>query len=141
MSLWGLNLFTQFHDALSFDLQELLLSADLSCFAPNLSTLTTCSSQLAALHSIRVAAVRHFIFIPRAQEKRMAKTVNQKLKQSPTALAAPMFVTAAAAPFSSPTPPVHSVPSSQLSLEVLSLPLNKRCKVDCFVKCLAAKKR
>jgi hypothetical protein len=110
VSLWGFNLVTQFHDALSFELQELILLSDASYSTPDLSTLLTCSSQLAALRSIRVAAVRHFIFI-RAQEKLIAKTVLRKLKQSPMALAAPISVAAAPAPLS-------SIPSSQVADDV-----------------------
>jgi hypothetical protein len=109
VSLWGFNLVTQFHDVLSFELQELILS-DASYSTPDLSTLLTRSSQLAALRSIRVGAVLHFIFI-RAQEKLIAKTVLRKLKQSLMALAAPISVAAAPAPLS-------SVPSSQVADDV-----------------------
>jgi hypothetical protein len=91
VSLWGLNLVTQFLDALSFDLQE-ALQTDPLYSAPDLSTLTSRSSQLGALRSLRVAAVRQYTLL-RAQERLIAKTINRKLnKQSPgtTALAAPI---------------------------------------------------
>jgi hypothetical protein len=100
VSLWGLNLVAQFHDAISFDLQELILSCT-SYSAANLFTFITCSSQLAALCSIQVAAAHHFVLFL-AQEKLIAKTVNPKMKQLPSALAAPMSVTTAAAPFLRP---------------------------------------
>jgi hypothetical protein len=91
VSLWGLNLVTQFLNALSLDLQE-ALQTDPLYSAPDLSTLTSRSSQLGALRSLRVAAVRQFTLL-RAQERLIAKTINRKLnKQSPgtTALAAPI---------------------------------------------------
>jgi hypothetical protein len=82
VSLWGLNLVTQFLDALSLDLQE-ALQTDPLYSAPDLSTLTSRSSQLGALRSLRVAAVRQFTLL-RAQERLIAKTINRKLnKQSP----------------------------------------------------------
>jgi hypothetical protein len=84
--LWGLNLVTQFHDALSAELQELLMPDSTYC-APDLSTLTSRSSQLSALRSIRVAAIRHFSQ-QRAQEKLVACTVARKLKHIPSALTA-----------------------------------------------------
>jgi hypothetical protein len=86
VSLWGLNLVTQFHDALSAELQELLMTDSTYC-APDLSSLTTRSSQLSAVRSIRVAAVRHFS-LQRAQEKLVARTVARKLKHIPSALTA-----------------------------------------------------
>jgi hypothetical protein len=81
--------------------------SDASCSTPDQSPLLTHSSQLAALCSVRIAAVRDFIFI-RAQETLIAKTVLRKLKLSPMALAAPISVAAAPAPLS-------SVPSSQVA--------------------------
>jgi hypothetical protein len=84
VSLWGLNLVTQFHDALSAELQELLMTDSTYC-APDLSTLT--SSHLSALRYIRVAAVRHFSQ-QRAQETFVACTVAHKLKHIPSALTA-----------------------------------------------------
>lgn len=117
----GLNLVTQFHHTLSSDLQELSLS-NVSCSPSDLSTLTTCSSQLAALGSIWLSC-RHtpFCFV-RAQEKLIAKTVKRNLKQSPAALAAPMSIAASTAPFSSPAPPVVcSVPSSHLADDISAL--------------------
>jgi hypothetical protein len=59
VSLWGLNLVTQFHDALSSDLQELLM-ADHTYVAPNLTSLTDRSKQLDAFRLLRDAAVCHF---------------------------------------------------------------------------------
>jgi hypothetical protein len=56
VSLWGLNLVSQFMDALSHELQE-ALSTDPLDSPPDLSLLTTRSSQLDALRSLRVAAV------------------------------------------------------------------------------------
>ncbi len=90
VSLWGLNLVSQFMDALSHDLQE-ALSTDPSYSPPDLSLLTTRSSQLDALRSLRVAAVRQFSLL-RAQEKLIAKTVLRKMNpRTPgaTPLAAP----------------------------------------------------
>ena len=48
--------------------------------APNLSTLASHSSQLAALRCLCVAAVRQFTFI-RAQERLISKTLLQKLNK------------------------------------------------------------
>ena len=62
VSLWGFNLVTQFHDSLSTDLQELLL-ADATYVPPNLASLASRSTQLAALRTLRVAAVRHHTLI------------------------------------------------------------------------------
>ena len=107
VSLWGLNLVTQFFDALSSDLQEALQSDPLYS-PPDLATLLTRSSQLAALRSLRVAAVRQYTLL-RNQERLIAKTVLRKLKHVPTtALAAPISV--ATPPV---IPPVASIPSAQ----------------------------
>ena len=62
VSLWGLNLVTQFFDALSFDLQE-AIQTDPQYTPPQLSTLTTRSSQLTALRRLRVMAVRQYTFL------------------------------------------------------------------------------
>ena len=48
VSPWGLNLVTQFHGALSSDLQEILM-ADHTYTAPNLASLTDRSKQLGVL--------------------------------------------------------------------------------------------
>jgi hypothetical protein len=93
VSLWGLNLVTQFFDALTQDLQD-MLSTDASYQPPDLSSLTSRSAQLHALRTLRVAAVHHYHLF-KAQEKLIAKTVLRKLKQGPaanTALAAPTTV-------------------------------------------------
>jgi hypothetical protein len=114
VSLWGLNLVTQFLDALSLDLQE-ALQTDPLYFTPNLSTLTSRSSQLGALRSLRVAAVRQHTLL-RAQERLIAKTVNRKLnKQSPgtTALAAPTSASIPRLSFGSNAPSV--VPTDDVS--------------------------
>ncbi len=97
VSLWGLNLVTQFFDALTADLQDMLATDD-SYSSPDLSTLVSRSSQLHALRILRVAAVRHHTLL-RAQEKLIAKTVLRKLKHGPTtALAAPISVQPALLP-------------------------------------------
>ncbi len=116
VSLWGLNLVTQFLDALSIDLQE-ALQTDPLYSAPDLSTLTSRSSQLGALRSLRVAAVRQFTVL-RAQERLIAKTINRKLNKhssGTTALAAPISA--------SVTRPIPSslIPSVGLSDDVSAL--------------------
>ncbi len=116
VSLWGLNLVTQFLDALSFDLQE-ALQTDPLYSALDLSTLTSRSSQLGALRSLRVAAVRQFTVL-RAQERLIAKTINRKLNKhssGTTALAAPISA--------SVTRPIPSslIPSVGLSDDVSAL--------------------
>ena len=99
VSLWGLNLVSKFMDALSHDLQE-ALSTNPSYLPPDLSLLTTRSSQLDALRSLRVAAVWQFSLL-RAQEKLIAKTVLRKVNpRTPGA-------TSLAAPFSA-APPRHA---------------------------------
>jgi hypothetical protein len=100
----GLNLVSQFFDALSFDLQE-ALHTDPLYLPPDLSTLTTRSSQLAALRLLRVAAVRNHTIL-RNHERLIAKTVLRKLKHSgpSTALAAPISVAS--------VPSVHAPTSS-----------------------------
>jgi hypothetical protein len=106
VSLWGLNLVTQFFDALSLDLQE-AIQIDPSYSPPDLSTLLTRASQLAALRLLRVTAVRHYTLL-RSQERLIAKTVHRKLKTAPaTALAAPLSVTSPSA-----TMPVSSISSA-----------------------------
>jgi hypothetical protein len=90
VALWGLNLVTQFHDALSSDLQEMLL-ADTGFTVPDLSTLTSRASQLAALRSIRVVAVRHYTLM-KAQEKLVARTIARKMKNS--TFSAPLLASA-----------------------------------------------
>jgi hypothetical protein len=73
VSLWGLNLMTQFFDALSPDLQD-SLQTDPLYSSPNLSTLTSCSSKLDALWSLCIAAVRNHTIL-KNQERLIAKTV------------------------------------------------------------------
>jgi hypothetical protein len=86
-----MNLVTQFHDTLSPNLQELLL-ANSSYTTPDLSSLTCCSTQLAALRSLRFSTVRHHTLM-QAQERLVARTIAQKLKLVPTALTAPFSAT------------------------------------------------
>jgi hypothetical protein len=88
VTLWGMNLVTQFHDALSPDLQEVLL-ADSAYTTPDLSSLTSCLAQLATLRSLHFSAVGHHTLM-RAQEKLVARTIAQKLKHAPQAFSAPI---------------------------------------------------
>jgi hypothetical protein len=92
VSVWGLNLVTQYFDALSGELQD-ALHTDPTYLSPDISTLGARSSQLEALRYVRVAAVRQNTLL-RNQEKLIAKTVNRKLKHVPnsTVLAAPVSV-------------------------------------------------
>jgi hypothetical protein len=85
VSLWGLNLVTQFHDTLLPELQGLLMS-DSTYSAPGLLTLTSRSSQLTALHSLCITAVCHFT-LHQAQEKLVTHNVACKLKHLPLPLA------------------------------------------------------
>jgi len=119
VSLWGLNLVSQFMDALSHELQE-ALSTDPLYSPPDLSLLTTRSSQLDALRSLRVAAVRQYSLL-RAQEKLIAKTVLRKMHpRTPGA-------TSLAAPFSA-APPRHAsfaptgTPTDHVPVRVLMSP-------------------
>ena len=113
--LWGLNLVTQFHDALSSDLQELLM-ADHTYTAPNLASLTDRSKQLDALCLLRHAAVRHYS-LQKTHEKLIARTVHRKLKHIPSALTAPF----SAAP--SIAPSIHSTDTTRLPPAPFSVPL------------------
>jgi hypothetical protein len=108
VSLWGLNLVSQFFCALSLDLQDALHNDPL-CLPPDLSALTTCSSQLAALRLLPVAAVRNYAIL-RNHERLIAKTVLHKLKHTgpPAALAAPLSVAS--------VPSVHA-PASSIPLD------------------------
>ena len=81
VSLWGLNLVSQYHDALSLELQE-VLSVDPMYTTPNLASLTDCAMQLDALRTLQWAAVRHYN-IQKAQEK---------LKHLPSARTAPLSI-------------------------------------------------
>ena len=99
VSLWGLNLVTQYHDALLPDLQELLLS-DTTYSTPDLSSLTSHSTQLATLRSLRFSAFRHHTLM-RAQEKLVARTIARKLKHTPSGLTA-HFLAAITPPTSIP---------------------------------------
>jgi phosphoglycerol transferase MdoB-like AlkP superfamily enzyme len=90
VSLWVFNLVARFYVSLSVDLQDLLL-ADATYMPPNLAALTSRSAQLAALGTLRVAAVRHHTLI-RAQEKLITRTLARRFKPSPTALSAPATV-------------------------------------------------
>jgi hypothetical protein len=100
-------LVTQFFDALSSDLQE-ALQTDLLYSPPDLSTLTTRSSQLNALCSLRVAAIRNHTIL-RNHERLIAKTALRKLKHiPPTALAATISATSIPA-----TASVSSIPVDQ----------------------------
>jgi hypothetical protein len=104
VSVWGLNLVTQYFDSLSAELQE-ALHVDSSYSSPDLATLVTRSSQLAALRCLRVAAVRQHTLL-RNQEKLIAKTVNRKLKH--TVLAAPVSINL-------PQPPLPGAPPDDVS--------------------------
>ena len=103
VSLWGLNLVSQYHDSLSADLQELILG-DPSYSPPNLSTLTDRSSQLAALRTLRVCAVRHYT-VMKAHEKIVHRVVTRKLKDTPSSRTS-------SAPFSVIIPPARSDPTA-----------------------------
>jgi hypothetical protein len=126
VSLWGLNLVSQFMDALSHDLQEALLTHP-SYLPPDIPLLTSRSSQLDALRSLRVAAVRQFSLL-HAQEKLIAKTVLRKMNtRTPGA-------TSLAAPFSA-APPRHAslaLPGALATMSLLVLLCrqpSKRCAV------------
>jgi hypothetical protein len=82
VSLWGLNLASQYHDGLSNEIQD-LLADDPSYTAPILSSLITKTSQLAALRNLRLAAVRLHSSIKK-QESLIARTVNRRLKAAQT---------------------------------------------------------
>ena len=112
VSVWGLNLVTQYFDALSVELQD-ALHVDPTYLPPDLSTLVTRSSQLQALRYLRVAAVRQHTLL-RNQEKLIAKTVNRKLKHTPssTALAAPASVILPSPP---PVSSVSRIPADDVS--------------------------
>jgi len=84
VSLWGLNLVSQYYNALSLDLQE-VLSVGPIYITPNLASLTDHAAQLDALRTLQWAAVRH-CNIQKAQEKLVARTVNRKLKHLPSFL-------------------------------------------------------
>jgi hypothetical protein len=115
VSLWGLNLVTQFFDALSSDLQE-ALQVDPLYSTPDLASLTTRSAQLAALRSLRVAAVRQYMLL-RNQERLISKTVLRKLKHNPTsALAAPISTTATSSPTTSLSVPAAAQPDDMSGL-------------------------
>ena len=90
VSLWGLNLVGQYHDALSLELQE-VLSVDPMYITPNLASLTDHAMQLDALCTLRWAAVRHYN-IQKAHEKLVDRTVNRKLKHLPSAQTAQFSV-------------------------------------------------
>lgn len=111
VSVWGLNLVTQYFDSLSAELQE-ALQIDSTYSAPDLTTLVTRSSQLDALRCLRAAAVRQHTLL-RNQEKLIAKTVNRKLKHT-TALAAPVSVLL-------PQPPLPSASSVSSADDVSGL--------------------
>ena len=74
MSLWGLYLVSQYHDALSQELQE-VLSVDPMYITPNLASLTDRATQLDALCTLWWAAVRHYN-IQKAHEKMVARTIS-----------------------------------------------------------------
>lgn len=114
VSLWGLNLVTQFHDALSSDLQELLM-ADHTYTAPNLASLTDRSKQLDALRLLRHAAVRYYS-LQNTHEKLIARTVHRRLKHIPSALTTPFSVAPSVAPS------VPSTDAARLTSATLSVP-------------------
>ena len=114
-----LNLVSQYHDALSLELQE-VLSVDPMYITPNLVSLTDRATQLDALHTLQWAAVCHYN-IQKAQEKLVACTVhNRKLKHLPSALTAQFSVAPSINPHAPPidntrrTPVTLSVPSGHL---------------------------
>jgi hypothetical protein len=88
VSLWGFNLVTQFHDALSYDLQDAILT-DLTFHMPILSSLTSRTAQLSALRLIRTCSVRHHLSTIK-QEKIVHRMLAraQKNKGHPLALSA-----------------------------------------------------
>ena len=110
VSVWGLNPVTQPFDSLSVELQD-ALHIDPTCVPPDLVTLATRSSQLDAICCLRVAAVQQRTLLLN-QEKLLAKTVNQKLKQSQpsAALAAPVSVALPQPPL--PLPPLSFIPGA-----------------------------
>ena len=71
---WGLNLVSQYHDALSLELQE-VLSVNPMYITPNLASLNDRAKQLDALRTLRWAAVCHYN-IQKAHEKMVARTVS-----------------------------------------------------------------
>jgi hypothetical protein len=107
VSLWGLNLVTQYHDGLTTNLQDLIL-ADTLYSPPNLASLTTRSAQLDALRTLHIVAVCHYA-IMRAHERLISHTLNQRLKTT----------TAGAATFSAT--PSHRSSSSTTSDAVSAL--------------------
>ena len=116
VSVWGLNLVTQYFDSLSVELQDALYINPLYS-DPDLATLVTRSAQLAALRHLRVAPVRQHTML-RNQEKSIAKPVNCKLKHThpSTALAAPVSVhPPCPPPLATSLPPASSIPSVDAS--------------------------
>ena len=113
VSLWGLNLVTQFFDALSWDLQEAIQS-DPAYSAPDLSTLVTRSSQLAALRSLRATAVRQYTIL-KNHERLIYRTVQRRLKNNtaPTS-SSPVMVT------TDPTPTTQTDDESPLAQTFMS---------------------
>jgi hypothetical protein len=81
VSLWGCNLITQYHDSLIPDLQD-LISSDINYHPPNLATLTTRSTQLSSLRTLRLVAVRHYT-IMRNQERMVARSLHKRLTKQP----------------------------------------------------------
>jgi hypothetical protein len=67
VSLWGLNLVTQYHNELTTGLQDSILANTLYS-PPNLASLTTRSAQLDALCTLRVVAVCYYTLM-RAHER------------------------------------------------------------------------
>jgi hypothetical protein len=58
VQLWGFNLVNQYHDSLSPDIQDLIVT-NVAYTAPSIVSLTTRATQLAALRCLRVCAVHH----------------------------------------------------------------------------------
>ena len=115
VSLWGLNLVSKFHDALSPELQE-MLSADQTYTTPNPASLTNRAEQLDALRTLRFTAVHHYN-TQKTHEKFVARTVNRKLKHLPSSLTAPFSVV----PFIAPSVP--SIDNARLPLLLFPFPL------------------
>jgi hypothetical protein len=114
VSFWGLNLVSQYHDALSVELQEVLSVGPLY-ITPNLASLADRASQLDALCTLRWAAARHYN-IQKAHEKIVARTVNRKLKHLPSAL------TAQFSGVPSIDPPAPSIDNTRPIPATLSIP-------------------
>jgi hypothetical protein len=100
--LWGFNLVNQYHDSLSANIQDLIIT-DVTYTAPSLSTLTTHAPQLAALHALRVCAICHHTNIC-TEERIMNQTISRHLNSKPRT----PTITAV---YTAPPPYPHPVPA------------------------------